>query len=161
MSETMSKKELNIAAEKNADKTKESDEQDELIDSVKKSDIPDERKSAIVQQMETYYYGPLPMPSAFAQYDKALPGAAERILQMAEQEQNHRHEMDNKRMRMESRDSIIGIFAGLALGVAALAAGTTVALNVPSVGGTVIAGLFGISGIGAIAMAIIKGTRVK
>lgn len=157
MSAMTLEKESNASEEKNT----EDDQQSELIDSVRKSDIPEERKSAIVQQMEMIYSGPLPTPSAFAQYDKALPGAAERILRMAEQEQDHRHEMDNKRFKMNSRDSLIGILSGLGLGVVALVAGVIVAINVPSVGGTVLAGIFGISGVGTIAMAIVKGTRAQ
>lgn len=35
--------------------------------------------------------GPLPPAREFANYDRALPGAAERILSMAEKEQGHRH----------------------------------------------------------------------
>lgn len=161
MSETTSERELNASPEKNTDKSPESDQQSELIDSVKKSDIPEESKNAIVQQMEMFYSGPLPAPSAFGQYDKVLPGAAERILQMAEQEQTHRHEVDNKQLHMCSRDSLIGILAELGLGVVALVAGTVVALNVPNIGGTVLGGVFGVSGVGTIAVSIVKGTRTK
>lgn len=35
--------------------------------------------------------GPLPTPEDFAKYDAALPGAAERILKMAEDEQGKRN----------------------------------------------------------------------
>lgn len=159
MSEMTSEKELNVSTEKNTDKISESDQQSELIDSVRKSDIPEESKNAIVQQMEMFYSGPLPAPSAFGQYDKVLPGAAERILKMAEQEQNHRHEVDNKQLYMLSRDSLVGIIAGMGLGVCALVAGVLVAMNVPNTGGTILGGVFGVSGVGTIAVSIIKGTR--
>ncbi len=156
-----SEKESNVSTEKNVGNQLKSTQQSELIDSVKKSDIPEESKTAIVQQMEMFFAGPLPAPSAFGQYDKVLPGAAERILRMAEQEQNHRHDIDNKRLSMDSRDSLIGICAGLGLGLSALVAGVIVAVNVPSVGGVILAGVFGISGVGTIATSIVKGTRSK
>lgn len=37
--------------------------------------------------------GPLPSPRQMREYDATVPGAAERIMQMAEREQQHRHEM--------------------------------------------------------------------
>jgi uncharacterized membrane protein len=36
---------------------------------------------------QAYYSGPLPPPTMFAKYDGVLPGAADRILAMAEKEQ--------------------------------------------------------------------------
>ncbi|MDR2012555.1 MAG: DUF2335 domain-containing protein [Rhodanobacter sp.] len=40
--------------------------------------------------------GPLPDPATLERYDRILPGAAERIIVMAEQEQRHRMDMDAK-----------------------------------------------------------------
>ena len=45
------------------------------------------------------HQGPLPRPRDFAEYDSVLPGAAERILRMAEQEQSHRHSMEKEEAR--------------------------------------------------------------
>lgn len=42
-----------------------------------------------------YFSGPLPPPNVLASYDKVIDGAAERILKMAEKEQQHRHETDS------------------------------------------------------------------
>jgi len=39
------------------------------------------------------FAGPLPPPELFAEYDRVLPGSAERILAMAEREQKHRHDV--------------------------------------------------------------------
>lgn len=43
---------------------------------------------------EERHSGPLPAPKTLAQYDHVVPGAAERIIQMAEREQAHRHQHD-------------------------------------------------------------------
>ena len=40
--------------------------------------------------------GPLPTPEDLQQYDLILPGAAERIINMAEIEQQHRHDLERK-----------------------------------------------------------------
>ena len=43
---------------------------------------------------------PLPMASEFAAYERTCPGAAERILKLAEEEQEHRHKLET--LEMES-----------------------------------------------------------
>ena len=48
--------------------------------------------------LSAQYSGPLPLPSSFREYDKVLPGSADRILKMAENEQNGRREWDKKRL---------------------------------------------------------------
>lgn len=42
------------------------------------------------------YSGPLPHPSLLAGYDQIIPNGAERIMIMAEKEQDHRHKRDTK-----------------------------------------------------------------
>ncbi len=42
----------------------------------------------------SYWSGPLPRPSEFGEYGHYVPDAPERILQMTENEQGHRHETD-------------------------------------------------------------------
>ncbi|MDD2341423.1 MAG: DUF2335 domain-containing protein [Tolumonas sp.] len=42
------------------------------------------------------HQGPLPPARTLAGYEKVLPGAAERVMQMAEKEQAHRHEMQKQ-----------------------------------------------------------------
>lgn len=47
------------------------------------------------------YSGPLPRPEDLIRYNDAVPGAAERILAMAEREMNHRHESERKILKTE------------------------------------------------------------
>lgn len=69
--------------------------------------------------------GPLPPAREFANYDKALPGAAERILAMAEKEQGHRHGIEKDLIRREigfkSRGQLFA-FLGLLVMLAAVLA---------------------------------------
>jgi uncharacterized membrane protein len=69
---------------------------------VERDDLPtpDESASAdagspddlAVQRWEAAHFsGPLPPPRILAGYNDAIPGGAERILRMAEREQEHRH----------------------------------------------------------------------
>ncbi len=40
--------------------------------------------------------GPIPPPDILAEYERVVPGAADRILTMAEGQQKHRHQLENK-----------------------------------------------------------------
>lgn len=72
------------------------------------------------------YAGPLPPPGMLAQYNALVPGAADRILRMAEEQQSHRHEMESsvvrrnldaqvRGQRMSFMISVIVIVGGFAL----------------------------------------------
>ena len=54
-----------------------------------------ERFELIYERMYSFS-GPLPHPDILEGYDKIVPGAAERIIDMAENEQKHRISMDEK-----------------------------------------------------------------
>lgn len=66
------------------------------------------------------FSGPLPPPAALEQYNEVLPGSAERILAMAENEQRHRHSYDNGLLGLFTR----GQWFAFILGLAAIGAGT-------------------------------------
>lgn len=67
------------------------------------------------------YEGPLPHPDLFKRYEETLPGAADRILKMAESEQNQRHQTNKELLAMyrdeRKRGQYLGCFlsAGFAL----------------------------------------------
>lgn len=64
---------------------------------------------AIQISEQRHYSGPLPMPEDLAKYDQVVPGAAERIIQMAEKEMQHRHENDNRMAKSVIWTTIISI----------------------------------------------------
>ena len=49
------------------------------------------------------YSGPLPRPEDLIRYNEAVPGAAERIITMAEKEMSHRHKAEDKRLNSKVR----------------------------------------------------------
>src|SRR5215469_344716 len=68
-------------------------------------DVPQKVRENLVEQLVMVtesYRGVLPHPKHFADFERVLPGCAERIMQMAEKEQNHRHGRENKIMGAES-----------------------------------------------------------
>lgn len=83
--------------------------------------------------------GPLPPPAALEHFERIAPGAAERVLRMAEQEQGHRHAIEAAAMhtqqetvRLTARDNIVGMVLGfLALAGSLAAAVWSVTANAP------------------------------
>jgi uncharacterized membrane protein len=47
------------------------------------------------RQMAMSYSGPLPPANQFAEYERTLPGAADRILALTEKEMEHRHQNED------------------------------------------------------------------
>jgi len=70
------------------------------------------RQNQVVQQQSLMYIGPLPTSKEFYGYEQALPGAANRILAMAEQEADHRRKNENKIVQHSVQKSGLGqVFA--------------------------------------------------
>lgn len=86
------------------------------------------------------YSGPLPQPSALQKYEEVLPGAAERIIQMAETQSLHRHKLEAIAVKSGSRDSLLGLIFGLIIGLAGIGSGTYCIIKGATIAGTVIGG---------------------
>jgi uncharacterized membrane protein len=59
------------------------------------------------------HQGPLPPPEVLAGYDRVLPGLAKEIVDMAKQEQKHRHRINLLHWGTNSSGQIFGFFLGL------------------------------------------------
>ncbi len=75
----------------------------------------------------TTYMGLLPPPSSLQGYEAVLPGAAERILALAERQLRHRQDFDSGRLRISARiataahrERMWGIVLGFVLSAGAL-----------------------------------------
>lgn len=53
---------------------------------------------SVLAVMSKSHSGPLPAPEDFAAYEKALPGSCDRIIAMAEKQQEHFYSINNKRI---------------------------------------------------------------
>ncbi|WP_042931602.1 DUF2335 domain-containing protein [Klebsiella pneumoniae] len=94
---------------------------------------------------ETHYSGPLPPPEVMQSYDEILPGGAERLFAMAENEQKFRHSTQDMAIRGTISRDKRGQWMGFAI--------TLVILGIASVfafrGNTIFAGtLIGLDLIG-------------
>lgn len=79
--------------------------------------LPEEKRVKMMEfvgYMEEYksFNGPLPAPDDFQQYEKVLPGAADRILSMAEKQLAHRTDLEKEIVAKNFRQSSIGQYIG-------------------------------------------------
>jgi uncharacterized membrane protein len=118
---------------------------------------PDPQRRQQVIQQSQYYSGPIPPPAVLKELEQITPGAAERIIKMAEKQQEHRHKIEEVAVRSGSRDSISGIVAAAVMSLGFLAlAGYAISL------GHTLAGVaIGTIDIAALASVFIYGTRSR
>ena len=103
-----------------------SDSKQELVKFV--SNLPEEKRRDLIEvlavstRFEKTFSGPLPAPEDFEQYNKVLPDAANRIMAMAEKEQQIRADSQAKMLANDRRRINGATGIGLSLiGVAGLA----------------------------------------
>nr|WP_232843717.1 DUF2335 domain-containing protein [Secundilactobacillus angelensis] len=80
------------------------------------------------------FSGPLPPPSQLSQYEEILPGSADRILKMAENQALHRQNLETTVVKSNSRDSLLGVIFGFILGVMIIGGGIFLAIKGDSYG---------------------------
>lgn len=61
------------------------------------------------------FSGPLPPPSYLREYETTIPGAGDRIISMAEREQQHRHDWERSALSNTTIGLCFGFFIALAL----------------------------------------------
>ena len=89
------------------------------------SEAEPEERIAIISRVisQIRYEGPLPPSFMLKEYEEILPGAADRILKMAEQQASHRQSIEKTVIDSKSKAEILGvIFAGL-IGLSAIVGG--------------------------------------
>ncbi len=99
------------------------------------------------------FSGPIPPPDVLKRYEEVLPGAAERILKMAEEQSAHRRKLETTAINSMDFNSKLGIAAGLFIILACIALAaycvhrganlTGLAMVIGSVGGLLGAYLYG------------------
>lgn len=87
--------------------------------------LPDNDKMLLssmtkIQLSESHFSGPLPHPDLLKQYDEAIPGLGKQIVQMARDEQEHRHSRENKETSTVVRGQIFAFIIVVLLIIAAL-----------------------------------------
>jgi len=141
---------------------KNQQEPDDIGSDEKELDISNESKREIVQLISQLAFsrehrGPLPAPEDFKEYENILPGAADRILKMAEEVTYAKTGELSKRTDIESRNSLIGLMAAIILALLFLGMSFFMVLK-----GYPIAGIIGfISELGALVYTFVYGSKAR
>ncbi len=85
--------------------------------------IPEEIRSEIMSILlyREQYSGPIAHPKIGEGWERILPGSADRILSLTEQQQQHRFEMEKRGQKAAILRERVGIVLGFVLGIALLA----------------------------------------
>jgi uncharacterized membrane protein len=74
----------------------------------------------LAQATQTQWSGPLPPPEVLQKFDTVIVGGAERILRMAENEQQHRITQESVGLQAAIQSDKIGKYLGFGIAVAAI-----------------------------------------
>lgn len=119
------------------------------------SDSPNHKPLASITTSVSaqFYTGLIPHPEFLKQYNDILPGSANRLLTMAENQENHRIEMETIQLKKSHRNSLLGLIGGfIILLIVVLLGGYLIINNKPIEGFTSL-----ILGIGSLVSSYFKG----
>ena len=103
------------------------------------------------------FAGPIPPPSIMKQYEETLPGSADRILKMAENQSEHRQWMEKKILSFSNREVHIGQVFGFLIGAIAIVTGGYIA----SSGAQISGGIMGTSVVIGLVSVFVIGSKRK
>ena len=112
--------------------------------------LPDTVRTAIVRGAS--FAGPLPPPAMYREYDDVLPGSANRLMELTENQQAHRHGWEMTALRASISDTKRGQWFGFIVSVVALAAAMILAAR----GQTVVGGIMAFVSISGIAERLLR-----
>ncbi len=102
-----------------------------------------------------HFSGPLPPPEAFKKYEETLKGSADRIITMAEKQQDHRQKIEKKFAYSNITNERLGLIFGLIVALVAIFGGVyCVHIGQPWTGA-----LIGGGGVGGLIAAFVQGSK--
>jgi uncharacterized membrane protein len=103
----------------------------------KKGAIESPRGRAVLEE-RSEFSGPLPHPEIFERYEATCPGAADRILTMAENQSNHRQQIEKSFIFSRNKQSMAGTYMAGLIAITAIICGTILLLNDKNIQGIVV-----------------------
>jgi uncharacterized membrane protein len=110
-----------------------------------------------VQAKAVSFSGPLPPPEVLQNYNQITPGAADRIITMAEKQSQHRQEIEIKVITSDIKNARLGLHYGLIIGLASVVGGVVCIISGYEIGGTILGG----SGLSSLVGVFVYGSRQK
>ena len=115
------------------------------------------KNQGMMVQHQEFFNGPLPPPVILEKYNSIVPGAAERIITMAEEQAKHRKELEAKVINSDIGNSRLGLWFGLIIGLAGLASSVIVIIYGKQIAG----GVLGIGTIGSLVGVFVYGSQKR
>lgn len=104
-----------------------------------------QRREVQMVKQQLHFSGPLPPPEILEKYNNVVPGAAERILKMAEKQSDHRQELEKMVISSDTLNSRRGLCFALVMGMLAIIASSFLIYNGFTTGGTILGGSYLVS----------------
>lgn len=98
------------------------------------------RSLSITLIRESSHSGPLPDGETLIKYNSVIPDGADRIMKMAEKQQEHRMTIEKKAITSQFRQSNLGQWFGLVIGIVGIGCGTFLAYSGATTVGGIVAG---------------------
>lgn len=126
------------------------------------SATPQHRPQQQITVQQSSFSGPLPPPETLASYNAIMPGAADRIIKMAEAEAEHRHDQECRALaadilinKIQAWETVLGQLLGFSVAVFTIGAGAYAAIHGAQIAGS----LMGSAGVIGLATVFIMGRR--
>lgn len=133
----------------------------EEVDPEALEDISPEKKGQLLRAISVLqsstHSGPLPSPDDLRKYDVIIPNGADRIMQMAEKQSEHRLGIEKSVIKANNRESSTGQWFGFILSVLFLCASVYLGVN----GQPLLAGILGGTTIVGLATVFALGKRAQ
>lgn len=101
---------------------------------------PQNNLPAVRKTESLFYSGPLPPAQELQKYNDILPGAADRIIIMAEEQAKHRRSLENTVITSDTKNATLGLIFGLIIGLAGIISGTVIIIYGYAIYGVVVGG---------------------
>ena len=109
------------------------------------------KEELVSVEYSSLHIGPLPHPELLGKYESIIPGAADRIIAMAENEMANRHNMNKKQWNI----GLLGVISAFVLGLATISGGVIAICLDHAVPGSIVS----LGGLGTIVSTFIYGTN--
>lgn len=103
------------------------------------------------------FSGPLPHPDILRQFDEVVPGAAERIIKMAEEQSAHRKDLEQKVINSDIARSKWGQILGFVIAIM----GLTVSALVSVYGNAITGGIIGVGTLASLVGVFMYGSTTR
>lgn len=117
----------------------------------------DNLKGITVTGVSQSFSGPLPHPEILRKFDEVVPGAAERIIKMAEDQSFHRKELEKKVIDSDIARSKWGQILGFVIAIAGLGVSAIVAVY----GNAIVGGIISVGTLASLVGVFMYGSKMR